>query len=750
MAVRQSYVQQVRASILEEFHPRHLLPSLTAGLVTGVIAVTMATAFAALIFSGPLSAYVPLGVGMMLYGAIVIGGLTALTSSLPGLVASIQETAAAILALISAAIILNTPASATPQETFITVVAAITLASFMTGVTFWLLGQFKLGNLIRFVPYPVIGGFLAGTGLLLVWGGISVMLDEPVSLSELSPLVQPDLLVRWLPGLFFGVLLLAILRRSDRMLIVPGMLLAAVAMFYVSLWLTNTSIVDATARGWLIGSLSTGGGRLWQPVSLSDLARVNWAVLGGQLGNLAVIVVVSVISILLNATGIELTTGRDVDLNRELKAGGISNLVAGLGGGIVGYHTLSETALAYRIGARGRLVGLTMAVVCLAMLSMGSFLLLLFPKPVLGGLLLYLGLDFLITWVYDAWFRLPPADYVVVIMILVVINIAGFLAGVGLGIGLAVVLFMVEYSRIDVVKHVLSGANYQSNVERPPFHRRLLRQEGHFIYILELQGFLFFGTANNLLEQVHQRINQADLPPPHFVLLDFRLVSGLDCSAVFSFAKMRQLARRRNIALVFTHLSPLIHRQLARELFSPGDQGAWHVFPDVDRGIEWCENQMLEALKGEGHDADYMSLLQLVEKALPASVCFANLMEYLERRNVGSGYYLIRQGDHPQGLYFLESGQMTVQLEHPGGPSVRLRTMGAGTVVGELGLYLGYPATASVVTDQPSTLYFLSADSLKRMEEASPEIAAALHKLIARTLGERLATMNETVEALLS
>lgn len=76
--------------------------------------------------------------------------------------------------------------------------------------------------------------------------------------------------------------------------------------------------------------------------------------------------------------------------------------------------------------------------------------------------------------------------------------------------------------------------------------------------------------------------------------------------------------------------------------------------------------------------------------------------------------------------------------------------MGAGTVVGELGLYLGYPATASVVTDQPSTLYFLSADSLKRMEEASPEIAAALHKLIARTLGERLATMNETVEALLS
>lgn len=729
----------------KELHPRLLFPNLAAGLVTGIITVTVSTAFAALIFSGALSAYIPVGIGLMLFGSIVISGLTALTSSLPGLIAGIQDTAVAILALVSAAIVHNMPTSATLQETFFTVVAAISLASLLTGVTFLLLGQFKLGNLIRFIPYPVIGGFLAGTGLLLVRGAISVMVDAPVSLFQLSPLMQPDLLVKWLPGLLLALLLLVIVRRYDRVLIVPGMLLAAIVVFYLLLWFTHTSIADATTQGWLLSSLPPGGGGLWQPLSLSNLEKVNWPVLGGQAGNLIVIAVISVISILLNATGIELVTGQDMDLNHELKASGISNLVAGLGGGMVGYHVLGDSALAYRMGARSRLAGLILAAVCGGVLLVGGSLLLLFPKLVLGGLLLFLGLDFLVTWVYDAWFRLPPADYFIVILILVVVNMVGFLQGVGLGIILAVVLFVVEYSRINVVKHILSGANYQSNVDRSRYYRHLLREKGHWIYILELQGFIFFGTANNLLGQVRQRINDPDLPSPRFIVLDFRQVSGFDSSAVLSFEKMKQLAHQRNIVLVFTHLSPTMQRQLERDQ----DHTAWRVFPDMDRGIEWCEDQIIEILESEGDDLTRQTLLKQLEKALPASASFASLAKHFERQQVEQGYYLIRQGDHPKGLYFIEEGQVTVQIEYKDGKILRLRKMGSGTVVGELGLYLGQRASASVVTNRPSMLHHLSADNLKRLEETSPGVAAALHKFIAYTLGERLVNMDETIQALL-
>jgi CRP-like cAMP-binding protein len=128
-----------------------------------------------------------------------------------------------------------------------------------------------------------------------------------------------------------------------------------------------------------------------------------------------------------------------------------------------------------------------------------------------------------------------------------------------------------------------------------------------------------------------------------------------------------------------------------------------------------------------------------------------DLMEYLERKDVEAGHYLIRQGDVSKALYFIEAGQVTVQLECRGDDDrvVRLRTMGAGTVVGEMGLYLERRASASVVTDQPSTFYRLSVDNLKRMEEIAPEIAAAFHRFVARVLGERLADANDTLQALL-
>ncbi len=92
---------------------------------------------------------------------------------------------------------------------------------------------------------------------------------------------------------------------------------------------------------------------------------------------------------------------------------------------------------------------------------------------------------------------------------------------------------------------------------------------------------------------------------------------------------------------------------------------------------------------------------------------------------------------------------MTIQLEAADRPAVRLWTRGKGTLAGEIGLYPGSPAPVSVVADQPSTIYCLSAEDLKRMEESEPEVAAALHKFVAQHLSERLAGTTRTLEALL-
>jgi SulP family sulfate permease len=292
------------------------------------------------------------------------------------------------------------------------------------------------------------------------------------------------------------------------------------------------------------------------------------------------------------------------------------------------------------------------------------------------------------------------------------------------------------------------------------------------IYILELQGLVFFGTANRLLEQVRRRVDDPDQPAPRFVLLDFRQVDGLDASAVLSFARMKQLAQARGFVLVLTALSDPVRQRLASEICTGEDQALCHIDLDLDHGVEWCEEQLLALAiagpdgavaqtadePGEPWQVDGLaSLLEAIGGQAGVqggteglvSISASELGEFLERREVSKGQYLIHQGDAPQGLYVLETGQVTALREGVDGSLVRLRKMGPGSIVGEMGLYLGIPAAASVVTDQPSTVYYLPAGELERMEQARPELAAALHRYVAQLLGERLARANDTLQALL-
>lgn len=738
--------EQITRQLQIEFRPGRLLASFNAGLISGVLTIIMVTAFAAMIFSGQLSIYVSSGLSFVLFGAFVIGIVVALTSSYAGTVARPHEIPAAILTLISTTIVSSMPFSGAGEGVFLTVVAAIILTSLLTGTFFLLLGLFKIGDLIRFIPYPVVGGFLAGTGLLLVKGAIRAMTDLTLSLTNLPYLFQFDVLIKWLPGLVLALLILFILRRYNNVLIMPAILLMAVGLFYSVLFFTDITLAEIRSQGWLLGPFQEGV--LRQPLSFSSLSQVNWSLIFGQTGKIGTILIISCISLLLNASGLELIVRREIDLNRELKSVGIANILAGFGSGTVGFHSLSLSALGHKMGASSRLVGIFSALLCAGTLFFGTSLLSFFPKPVIGSLLLFLGFTFLSEWVYDAWFKLSRTDYSLVLLILAVIGTFGFLEGVGVGVLVAVVLFVIKYSRVSVVKHILSGVNYQSNVDRAEHQRRLLNEKGEQIYILKLQGYIFFGTANNLLNQVRRRVEDNALPQVRFVILDFRLVNGLDSSALNSFIKMRQFAEMRQITLIFTHLPLELQQKFDRGGLNVNDNVVFRTFPDLDHGVEWCEDQILVAEK-MALTKQEQTLQEQLGESFPESVNFNRFMKYLERQEAAKGYYLMHQGDPPHSLYFIESGQVTVQLETEKGEAIRLRTMGAGTVVGELGLYLRLRSTASVVTEQPSIIYRLTVNALKEMEETDPEIAAAFHKFIVHLLGERLANTNKSLQALL-
>jgi SulP family sulfate permease len=746
-----------------DLRPTRLLPILTVVLISGLVVTTYQISFGSLIFSGELSPHLSSGIGFCLMGVVLIGLMEALLSGSPGMVAIPTVASAVIVATMGADIAGGLAAA--PQKVFPTVTASITVASLFTGGAFLALGWFRLGNLIRYIPYPVIGGFLAGTGWLVVSGALKMMNGIPFSLANLGQFAQADALLRWLPGVAFGVILLLLIRRFKHYLITPLMILGAALLFYLILWLAGISLEQATQLGLLFEPFPPGA--IWQPPPLGQLASVDWGLIVRQAGEIATLILISTITLLLYASGVEVAAEREIDLNQELRACGIGNLAAAFSASPPGYTIITMSVLSSRLGANSRLVGLLLAALCAGVMFFGGPLIALFPKPALGGVLTFLGLTFLVDWLYDGWRKFSRADYLIVVIIFVVMSASGLLPGLAIGIALAAGLFIVQYSRVPVVRHIFSGRHYHSRVERSLPHAELLRQEGQALVILELQGYVFFGTANRVYEQLKERLQSPGAHPPRAVMLDFRRVSGIDASASLSLLRLKRFLRQRGVLLVFTHLHPDIERKLQRDVLVPGDREAWRVFPDLDHATEWFEEQVLQSEIGRqamvqaqpgavqaGQDQAGLALLfaalgQEVEGVAESpDPALLRLVGYLERVALDAGQTIIRQGERQRYLYFLDAGELTVEYRTEEDQPVRLATSGPGTIVGELSLFLDTPATATVTAAQPSVVYRLSADDLRRLEREDLLAAALLHRFLLKRVGQRLLSTLETVEVL--
>lgn len=723
--------------------PEKLLPCLTTGLLMGVTEVIFALSVGSLIFSGDLAAFLPYGIGMALVTTTIMLFGISLGSSVPGVTGILQDSPSVVLAVMASALVAALPA-ARIEDKLATVLVAISLTALLTGMFFLVLGGFRLGGLVRFLPYPVVGGFLAGTGWLLVQGSFGVMADAPLTLFNLPSLVRQEALILWIPGVVFGLVLFLGLRRIRHFLTMPAILVLTFILFFLALLLTGTSVPEAIDRGLLLGEFS--GQASWRPLVTQRLWDLDWAAILGESGNIAVVLILSVVGLLLNASALELAARQDMDLNRELRVAGLANLVSGLSGGAVGYHVVDLSTLCFRTGARGRLPGLVAGVVCAAVLLAGAPLLAFFPRPILGGLLLFLGLGFLVEWLVDGWSKLPRADYAVVLLILVVIAAAGFLVGVAVGLGAAIVLFVLNYSRISVVRTALSGTEMRSNVERVAYHRRVLDDLGQHITILKLQGFLFFGTANALLEQIRARVNDPAKPKVLYILLEFRRVTGLDSSAVISFAKVKQLAEAQGITLLLANLSEEARGQFERGDLSEGERVRF--VPDLDHGLEWCEDQLLDYRRITRVNLPLTLPAQLADSGL-ARESVRRLMPFLEKVDLEGGEYLLRQGEDADSMYFVERGGVTIYLEMEGEQRVRLQSLEGGTVVGEMGLYLGTKRSASAIADYRTVVYRLTRSALLALKQQEPELAAAFHEFMIRQTCERLAGVNRLLEAML-
>ncbi len=723
-----------------------LVASVAAGVIIGAVEAVLAIAFAAFVFGGVLVGNLSDAIGLYLVAGALTLAILAWRAGSRGVVGSVQDAAVAVLGGVATATAVKAAAITRVAEIaavghvetpdiFLTVIAATFVVTVLCGVVFLALGTFRLGNLVRFVPYPVVGGFLAGTGWLLLKGGLYVASGVEVHLRTFSLLTSTETLKHWVPALAFGVILLLGVRLVKKPMVIPIVLGAGLGLFAIGMVLTGSSIDAARDGRWLLGPFDST--RLWQPWTFRALGGADWSAVLGQWTGIATAVLVAALAILFNVSGTEVVLHRDLDTNRELRDAGFLNVISGALGGIPGYHALSLTALAERMSVNARTAGIVGALVPLAAVVFGASFIELIPRLLVGGVLVFLGLAFITEWVWDKRKTLPRVEYFVVLVILAGIIATGrFLPGVVLGLVMAVVLFAVSYGRIELVREVAFGETYRSNVDRPAAEKAALRTMGDRVQILRVHGFVFFGSANGLLERIRKRAEQGGL---RYLLVDLQRATGVDASAAVSFVKVVHLAEAGGFELVLAGATDAVREQLERGGVVETD-GVVRFEPDLDRGLQRCEDGLL---------TDVVTTSDPVAGDGALAGMPPGLMAYLERVSFPEGSVLIHQDARPDDVFVLASGRLRVELVTPEGRRMRLRTVLPGVVVGEIAMYLGVPRTADVVAEIPSEVLRLSGSAIEGMEAAEPELAAALHRWLATTLALRLGDTMRVFDALL-
>jgi SulP family sulfate permease len=728
-----------------------LAPDVTAGSVSALVTLSYSVSYAVLVFSGPtLEPFLAKGFRAALVAAALIALVVALKSSFPFAIAGPDSNSSAILALMAAGLTHNlTEAHVSGERVANAVVLMLALTAMGSGLIVSLLGVLRRGQLVRLIPYPVCGGFLAGSGFLLLAGAFKVLTGQSLGWSALHVLGGQPILA-WGTAFAVALVLLVLTRVIRHFLLLPGVFVGAITLFYLGLWLTGITMDAARAQGLLMTPIETGGGTWWPSLD------VPWQPLIAEWRNFLAMLVVVIVTILLNAAGLELATQREVDLDRELRANGLASLVSGLGGGMVGYLSVSRSLLNVRAGAVSRAAGVWTAIVCAGIALLFTRLLFYFPRPVLAGLLIFLGLALLREWVWDTFFRLPIREHALIVAILVLIAVEGIITGVAFGLLVASLFFAYSYSRANYVRHDLSVATHRSNRERTLEATAILQEQGGIGRALCLQGYLFFALASSLVETCRDLIVRDGV---RYLLLDFRMVQGLDASAALGLGKLHQLCVRYRVTLIVSGLRLEQQAVLQHMRFLP--QREIRVVSDLDRGMEWIESRLLAEAAGAGSpmpaelagnegDGDVPSVdLQGMLSPHFSPEALKVLLGLCEIHDLPQETVLIKRGDAGDALYFVERGEVSVMVRLENGERKRLRTLGPGSLVGEMALYSGQPRSADVVTETPCRAYRLSAERFARLEREDPAVVIQFHSFVVKLLAKRLSAASDEIRALL-
>jgi sulfate permease, SulP family len=605
------------------------------------------------------------------------------------------------------------------------------LFCFCTACMFWILGRFKLGNAARLLPYPVIGGFLAGSGLLMLLFAL-----KPISQILINSDI--DISLEIAKSSLTTIAFVIVTLQFNRIFRAPVAMPIAAIIFSV---IINYYIIghgysqkNAIEYGWLLENTSASSNSLLISNFFSDINFLN-KVISKNWFDILSIAIVSAVSLLLILSSLELTLHREIDINHELRVAGFSNLINSILGGLISFTALSATLLSIEKGDKNNISGIVVAIFCCALYFGNLQIIEYVPKPVINGILILMGYSLIKEWLLKNYKKFGIFDYLTILIISISIVVYGYISGILIGIFISVFIFVFRYSRINIIKYELTGEVLQSRIVRPNWQSEIIRSNAKKIRILKLDGFLFFGTVHTILNRV---IKLIDEQKASHIVLDFSLVESLDLAAIETINKASKYAQDHNCAFLIAGANSYIVQSITKvaNLVNP-----INFVDDVDHALEVCEDNIISSINNTiDTDADLSWFND--EK-------FNSLKKRMKVQEFDAGCYLFCKGEKAHTLYILQDGLVSINTNDLSGKKVRVQTLMKGALIGERSFIANQSHSAHAIAESQVKVYKLDWKDYLQLRNEEPESIGELNHYIIKTLSERLLSADHLIRLLM-
>jgi SulP family sulfate permease len=706
------------------------------GLAAMLVALPAAVAFGVTVYVAIGPQYAAFGALTGILGATALGLIAPTFGGTDRLISAPCAPAAAVLSAFAIELVQQGVAAET-------IVLLMTVLGILTGLIQMLIGFLGVGKLIRYIPYPVVSGYLSGVGLIIVGSQIPKFAGAPAGSGWFDVLVSP-LLWDWRGLAIGGATVVAMLLAAKVTKAIPATIVGILAglLTYLGLASNDASMLQLAGNPLVVGPLGASAEGYFGLLTnrwfqIGDLRLSQVAALLGSALTLAALLSIDTLK---TCVVLDQMTRTRHEPNRELAAQGLGNIVASTIGGMPGAGTMGASLVNLSSGAKTRISGiLEGAFALVAALMLGAFVAWI-PVATLSGVLIVVGIRMIDTDpLRYLESRSTVLDFLVVLAVVAVALSVGLIAASATGVVLAIILFLREQVGGNVIRRRSLVSQRSSTWYRPEAEMRLLEQKGASGIIFELQGSLFFGTTHHFYVTLEPELRTRD-----FIILDLQRVQSVDLTAAHTLILIRDMLAERNAVLLLSNVrESLPNGRNLREFLElsglTGNDSPVLIMPTLESAIEWVEDRLLGAIDKPQAASVPLELHEMELFQGRKDDTMVDLEASMERRSWKAGEAIYRRGDPGDELYLIRSGEVRLLVSSGGSTQLHhIATFGRGDFFGGLAFLDHRPRGNEAVAHQDTEMFVLTRDKFNQLAEAHRLTAFIMMSALARTLAIRL------------